>query len=336
VEDPKSGETKRVSFDYQSEGAHVMGCAAAPNGTICGGTAFPMRFFSYDPKKDDWVRREAYGQWNTVAPLGDRFFVGAYSGGHLLEWEPARPWVTTREGDEKSNPRYLVGVEPVVNRPHDLLAQPDGKWVIMAGTPGYGLTGGGLLFWDRQARRATVLEHTQIIPDHSTMSLAPLPGGKLLGGTTIAPGTGGRTKAKQAELYIMDLETQRLEWHQVVFPDATTYTDLLAGPDGLVFGFANGQRFFVFDAAKRQVIHQEETAATFGRTSGGQGPRVFVTAPDGRIFILFSRGIASLNPKTFQITMLAESPVPINVGGDYLDGRIYFASGSHIYSYQVP
>ena len=34
--------------------------------------------------------------------------------------------------------------------------------------------------------------------------------------------------------------------------------------------------------------------------------------------------------------MLAESPVPIGAGGDFLDGRIYFASGSHLYSYQVP
>ena len=33
--------------------------------------------------------------------------------------------------------------------------------------------------------------------------------------------------------------------------------------------------------------------------------------------------------------MLAESPVPIGSGGDYLDGRIYFASGSHVYSYGV-
>jgi hypothetical protein len=34
--------------------------------------------------------------------------------------------------------------------------------------------------------------------------------------------------------------------------------------------------------------------------------------------------------------MLAESPVPIGPGGDLLNGRIYFGSGSHVYSYQVP
>jgi hypothetical protein len=34
--------------------------------------------------------------------------------------------------------------------------------------------------------------------------------------------------------------------------------------------------------------------------------------------------------------MLAESPVPVEYGGDYLNGRIYFASGSHLYSYALP
>ena len=72
-----------------------MGVAAAPDGTICGGTAFPMRFFSFDPRKDKLVNREAYGQWNTVARQGDRFFVGGYGHGFLLEWDPARPWVDT-------------------------------------------------------------------------------------------------------------------------------------------------------------------------------------------------------------------------------------------------
>jgi len=40
--------------------------------------------------------------------------------------------------------------------------------------------------------------------------------------------------------------------------------------------------------------------------------------------------------RLFEITMLAKSPVPIGPGGDYYKGRIYFASGSHLYSYTVP
>ena len=52
--------------------------------------------------------------------------------------------------------------------------------------------------------------------------------------------------------------------------------------------------------------------------------------------MLFAKGIAKVDPKTFAINMLAESPVRIGVGGDYLDGRIFFATGPRIYSYQLP
>jgi len=336
VENPETGEITEVSFDYTSEGAHIMGLAVAPDGTICGGTAFPMRFFSYDPQTDEWTNRASYGQWNTVARQGDRFFVGGYGGGFLLEWDPSRQWVPTEKGNGESNPLFLTQCTPTIHRPHDLLAHPDGKTLVLAGTPGYGYTGGGLLFWDGETGTRTLIEHTEILPEHSTMSLVALPDGRLLGGTTTRPGTGGETKADQAELYIMDMATKRIEWHAAILPGVQGYTDMCRAPNGLVYGVADRRRFFVFDPAKREIVHEEDTGATFGATNSQQGPRVFVPSPDGTLYMLFAKGIARLDPATFGITMLAESPVPIGPGGDILNGRIYFGSGSHVYSYQVP
>ncbi len=335
VEDPKTKETKTIPFDYTSEGAHIMGVAAAPDGTVCGGTAFPMRFFSFNPKTDQWINRAAHGQWNTVARQGDRFFAGCYGHGILLEWDPSREWVPTVEKNPDSNPLFLTQCHPTINRPHKLLAHPDGHTLVLAGTPGYGYTGGGVLFWDRKTRQRVLLEHTDILPEQSTMSLAALPNGKLLGGTTTAPGTGGEKKAKEAELYLMDMATKKLDWHQAVFPGVQNYTDLCVGADGLVFGFADQKLFFAFDPAQRKIVHQEDMEATLGRTAFQQGPRVFVTGPDGTIYILFVKGIARLDQTTRQITMVAESPVKVALGGDYLDGSIYFGSGSHIYSYKL-
>ncbi len=335
VDDPKTGGSKTVSFNYESQGAHIMGLAAAPDGTICGGTAFPMRFFSYNPKTDKLTNRACHGQWNTVARQGERFFVGGYGGGFLLEWDPSRDWVATAAGKATSNPLFLTQCKPTINRPHDLLAHPDGNLLVLAGTPGYGYTGGGLLFWDRKTETHTVLKHTDILPEHSTMSLTALAGGKLLGGTTTSAGTGGERKAKEAALYIMDLATKRLDWHEVVLPGVQQYTDLCSAPNGLVYGVADRRRFFVFNPAKKKIVHEQDTVAEFGATNSQQGPRVFVLGPNKAVYMLFSRGIARVEPGTFRITMLAKSPVPIGPGGDILDGRIYFASGAHVYSYGV-
>jgi hypothetical protein len=336
VEDPATGATRRLEFDYESEGAHVMGVCAAPDGTACGGTAFPMHFFSYNPTSDEWINRPALSQWNAVTALGDRFFVGGYGHGVLLEWDPASEWVPTERDDPSCNPLFLAECPPTINRPFDLLAHPDGKLLVLAGGPGYGYTGGGLMFWDRESETATVIGHTEIIPDHATMSMLPLPDGRLLCGTTTAPGTGGQQRATEARMYIMDIASKHIEWQETLFPDAQGYTDMIAAPGGLVYGVVDNERFFVFDPAKREVVHQQDLEAELGRTNGQQGPRVFVRSPDGRTWVLMQRGFALIDDATFAISMIAESPLPIGPGGDYLDGRIYFANGSHLYSWAVP
>lgn len=336
VEDAHSSATKEFSFDYDSEGAIVMGLALAPDSTICGGTCFPMRYFCLDPKADKLINRPAYGQWNTVERQGDRFFVGGYPGGFLLEWDPSKPWVNTDTKEASSNPAYLTKISPTIHRPMSLLAEADGKYVIMGGTPDYGYTGGGLLFWDRQQRKQTVIEDKDVIPNQSTLSMVSLPGGKLLGGTTTEPGTGGEKKAKEAELYIMDSASKKVDWHGVVLPGVEGYTDMYVGDKGLIYGIADQKVFFVFDPAKRVIVHKQEIGAEFGLTVSQQGPRVFVTGPNNRVFVVCVKGVAELERgDSYKLKLLAPSPIKAECGGDYFDGRVYFASGSHLYSYQL-
>ncbi len=63
---------------------------------------------------------------------------------------------------------------------------------------------------------------------------------------------------------------------------------------------------------------------------------MFIKDGDGTVYILFVKGIGRIDPETHKVTLLAVSPVPIGPGGDMLNGRIYFGSGSHVYSYAVP
>jgi hypothetical protein len=107
------------------------------------------------------------------------------------------------------------------------------------------------------------------------------------------------------------------------------------GSDGLVYGIADLKRFFVFDPVKREIVHQENVEENFGRTTWAQSPRIFISGPDKEIYLLFVRGIVKLEPGSFKLSMKAKSPLPINAGGDYLDGRIYFISGSHLISYKL-
>ncbi|MDY0169395.1 MAG: hypothetical protein RBS80_22820 [Thermoguttaceae bacterium] len=337
VQDPKTGQTAELAFDYTSNGAHLMGLATAPNGTIAGGTAFPMHFFNYNPEQDRWTNQPCMGQWNTVAAGNERFYVGMYTSGGLLEWDPRRPWVPTRADNPDSNPRLIhASSHPTLMRPTSLLIHPDGKTLVLGGTPGYGRTGGGMLLFDLPTQTPTLLSHDQLLPHHSVHSMAALDGGKLLVGSTVSPGTGGERRAEEAELYIFDVAARKIEWHAPVVRGVSGFNAMCKGPGNLMFVFADRSQLLVFDTARREVVHQQHTAADFGTTNSQQGPRVFVQSPEGDVYILFVRGIASLNQETFAITMLATSPVPIGPGGDYLNGRIYFGSGSRLYSFTVP
>lgn len=333
VTDPKTRQMTTVAFDYQSEGAVVMGVATAPDGTLCGGTAFPMRFFSFDPRTDRWVHREAFGQWNTVTRQGDRFFVGGYGHGFLLEWNPAQPWVNTIERKSECNPRWLTQCAPSINRPHTLLAHANGRWVVLGGTPGYGLTGGGLLVWDRQKCEPTLIEHDKLVPDQSPHSLTLIDDNLLLVGTTTAAGTGGEKRAKVAELCLLDLQAGKVVWQDAVLPGVQTFAALHAAPNGKVYGIADYVRLFVFDPKSRRVVREQALNAEFGRAVGQQGPRVFVGPDPARPYMLFDRIIGRLDTETGTITNVGRSPVPIGAGGDWLGGRVYYASGSHLYSF---
>lgn len=337
VVEQKDKSVKEYTFDYTSEGAVVMGAATTPDNAISGGTAFPMRNFRYDPKTDELINRPAYGQWNTTTKQDTHFFAGGYPGGFLLDLDTAKPWVNTNAKDPASNPELIIkDCDPTIHRPHTLLAHPDGHTIIMGGTPEYGYTGGGLCFWDRTTRKRTLLTDQEIIPDQSTMNIIALEGGKLLAGTTTEPGTGGERKATEAQLYLMDFASKKLDWHEAILPGVQGYQDLKLLPDGKVLGIADKSIVFVFDPETRKIVHQENVEKTISKTASQQGSRIFVTGPDGSIYLLLNKGIALIDPKTYAIKLIAQSPISVDSGGDFLDGRIYFLNGSHLYSYQLP
>ncbi len=335
VEGPEGGSKRETPFDYESDGAVIMGEAVAPDGTISGGTAFPMHMFSLDTAKDILTNRPAYGQWNIILADRGSFFVGAYGGGHLLEWRPAKPWEGTDPAKSGGNPAHLAVAEPQITRPSRLQATPDGRTIIMSGTPAYGSTGGGLLFWDRVQGTPTVVGDADLVPDQSTLSMIALPGGKVLAGTTTSPGTGGEKKAAEALLYVLDPATRKVEWRVAALPGVQEYTDLVAGPKGLVYGIADRKVFFVFDPAKRAILAKQDVEAELGLAAYHQGPRVFVAGPKGEIYALFAKAIARVEPKSRTLKLVARPPVQIDTGGDYLKGRIYFSSGSHLWSYEL-
>lgn len=329
------GTNQIIEFDYETEGTKGLNAITSPDKkSIVGGSSFPMRTFEYNVMDNTWVRTKAYGQSNALTTMDNLVLFAAYSGGFLITWDPKKPFTDPNVGASKGgNPNLLFRADPVINRPHRIITLSDKKTAVMGGTPAYGYTGGGLLFYDLTSDSATLLKDNDIEINQSTFSMVELGEEKILGGTTTMPGTGGEKKANFAILYIIDKDSKHIEWKGALLQGVQTYNDLTIGKKGLVYGFADSRTFFVFDPRSRTIVYKNDIPYFYGSAVGGQSHRIFVHGSNNDIYVLLSKAILKIDDTNYDLDLVAQSPVAITAGGAFLDNTIYFVSNSHLFSY---
>ncbi len=331
----RDGAKKELSFTYPSNGSPLMGVAAMPDGTLRGGSFHPMRYFVFDPKTGNYAAQGAARyQWNAVLPEGNHLFIGGYGDGALLDWDTAQPYTGVSNPGKPGNPRNLGEATPALHRPSALCLMPDGNRVLMSGTPGYGRNGGGLVIYDRGNDRREVIRPEALFAPESIHVMLPLGGDRVLFGTTVAPGTGGKTEAKEASLALYDLAKREILWREKPFPGARCFLGLLPLPEGKVLGAVWRDRLLVFDPAARRVEKVIPTGE-LGELVGTQGPRVLIEH-GGRYFVFLRRAVAEYLPGEGALRLLAKSPREITAGGAVVDGRIYFCCNAQLWSMPLP
>lgn len=333
VFDSKTNQSRRITFDYKCGGSYITSLVAGPDGKVYGSTCHPMHFFYYSPEKNELkdlgpVARVGGGNFCAMATQGKYIAAPSYARGIFHIFDTTKPF-NGGTGDDP-NPREVAEWPQDICRPRAALAHPDGKHVLMAGFAGYGFCGGGLGIYNLETKEATLITHENLIPYQSTVTLTALPDGNLVGGTSIAAPGGGHPVAKEGVLYIFDWPTRKVIFQTSPVPGASEVSCVKVGPDGLVYGLASGSRFFVFDPKARKVIHQEDLSAY-----GGVLRASLILAPDKNFYAVFTRTIVKIEPGTFKHTKLADAPRTITVGSALLHGRIYFACGAHLWSYDL-
>ena len=321
-----SGQQKTVKFNYTTQGAALTFVCATGDNKVCGGTRFPMHTFYYNAGDNKFDSKQLPRQPNVMAALGSRLYVAAYPDGKLFQ----------ESENGKNEFSEVLNAYPSINRPHAMLIMGGGSQIALAGTPEYGTTGGGMMFWNRSSGQKSRIDHWHLVPNHSVQAMVELSNGMLLGGTTVAPGTGGVTKATDSsELFLMDANTHEVRWRGAPVPGAKTITDLMVGTDGLVYGLADRVDLFVFNPNNRQVVSVNRFSKDLGPSVYAQGTRAFVKGADGSIYVLLYNGIGKVDAKAHTVSRVVSSPVRITVGGAAANGRIYFGSNNHLYSWKA-
>lgn len=321
-----SGQQKTVKFNYTTQGAALTFVCATGDNKVCGGTRFPMHTFYYNAGDNKFDSKQLPRQPNVMAALGSRLYVAAYPDGKLFQ----------ESENGKNEFSEVLNAYPSINRPHAMLIMGGGSQIALAGTPEYGTTGGGMMFWNRSSGQKSRIDHWHLVPNHSVQAMVELSNGMLLGGTTVAPGTGGVTKATDSsELFLMDANTHEVRWRGAPVPGAKTITDLMVGADGMVYGLADSVDLFVFNPNNRQVVSVNRFSKDLGSSVYAQGTRAFVKGADGSIYVLLYNGIGKVDTKAHTVSRVVSSPVRITVGGAAANGQIYFGSNNHLYSWKA-
>lgn len=339
VIDAGAQDPREVHFDYESGGKSIYSLVASGDGVICGATGIPLRVFRFDPAVggiENWGLGGHGGHINQWARQGGKLYGAVYSCGSLMEYDHTQPFTDAALGAGVNPKRvhYAAEARDLYGRPHAVLAHPDGEHLLVGGNPARGLVGGGLLIYNTVTTEARILGREELVPDQAVMALTALPDGDLIVGTAVEAATGGTTTATQALVYRISWATKQVIARWTPIPDAKTVADLIVGPDGLVYGLARPNHFFVLSPETGEVLHTEQVTQ-YGSITGMQAPRTMATGPDGGIYVLYRDAIARFEPGTFAHREVARPGVPITAGIVIDSGRIYFGSGPNLYSYTL-
>ncbi|GAA1601568.1 hypothetical protein GCM10009789_64730 [Kribbella sancticallisti] len=245
--DPQTGVLEQWSSPFQYVPVALMHTIADPT----TGKVFLNAFLNgstgaYDPVTGRLALTARQGQvegWSW-GPDG-KLYVGVYPYGRVSIWDPHVP-----ESPTNPLPLFSLVDSHLQNRP--VSVAPTRNRVYVGTTPGYGEYGGALTIYDLTSGALAV--HRNIVPDQTIASVLPT-GPNLWAGSSIESGQGTEPRATEAHLIRVDPTTGAVLADVVPVPGADSINELSVGPDGNLWGLADGT-VFVANPSTGQVLRQ--------------------------------------------------------------------------------
>jgi WD40 repeat protein len=320
-------ETGRVSHhaaDHPGAPAEIRSVAQGPDGNIYT-SGYISGFAWFDALTGQASRTMPFGQVEGMVRMGDKLYIGNYSGARIYEYDPFVPWQTN------INPRKLIELKDQgQDRPFALVGVPETGTLFIGTVPDYNSLKGSLTAYDVQTGKSQTV--VDVVADQGIVSLL-YHDGLLYGGTTIYGGLGTSGPTQTAgKLFIFDPKTMtKLDEIAVSPADARVVSGLHLGPDGLIWGVAE-QYLFAFDPVSRTFAYKEKQFKSYG-TSTVWADASIVTASDGNLYGTAGNVLFAVDPATRQFFRLA-------TGARYLAqdaaGHLYYSNDTDLWRYTLP
>ncbi|WP_409341997.1 hypothetical protein [Paenibacillus sp. MBLB4367] len=319
-------EGRAISYklSVEAQPIEIQSLETGPDGKLYIG-GYHRGFTVYDPQAERIERTvETFPQTEGIGFLDGNVYLGTYTKARMYRYDPELPF---RYGE---TPRHNPGRIGVIGHRQDrpfAIASGGGK--LFVGTiADYGIRGGALSVYDPCTEQWSV--HPDIVEDQSVIGLAYL-NGNVYGGTTLWGGLGIPPSDGPAKMFVWDAKANRKIGEFV--PDIPGIDmpprmigELSAGPDGLIWGAADGT-LFAMEPASRRVVKSKVILPSEYRYSKWR-PIFLRWGPDGLLYTTLGRRLVVVRPETMEHKILNDSVV----GNMTLDryGRIYYAQGTEL------
>lgn len=245
---PGTKRGRRAYIDLPKLPLHIQNIITGSDDNVYSSGYVSGQLAILDPATGERVQSGNVKQAEGMTFYNSELYLGTYPGANLSVFDTARP-----QGD--GNPRTLFSLkEEGQDRPFGMLGVPEENKVFMGTVPGYGLLGGALAVYEPGTTEPQV--HRNLIQDQGIVTFA-CRDGILYGGTTIHGGLGIRPTAEEARLFLWDVKEGKLITDLVPVKGKGGISGLRFGPDGNLWGWAEGA-LFVFDVEKREVVFAED------------------------------------------------------------------------------
>lgn len=311
----QNGAYEASSIAVPGQPNEIRTIAKGPDGKIYSG-GYLGGAAAYNPITDEIQSFAGISQPEAITSAGDKVYFGVYPGARVVELDTTLPWGS-------GNPRTIIDLSAYEqDRPFGMLGVEEENKLFIGTVANYGKHEGALAIYDLGSGQ---LEHVEknIVHNQSVVSLA-YKDGKVFGGTSIWGGLGDSPTEQEGKLFVWDVATETKLAEVTPASGKRAVTGLVAGPDGNIWGIAEGV-LFILDPASFTVLYSAQLFPVHYRDTVW-GDAIMEIGTDGNVYGTSMGRFFKIDADTKQYTLLTNTITDARYFAQDDYGHFYFRS----------
>lgn len=318
-----SKELTDMNITVPSEAIRLQNVATGPDGKIWTGGFAVGNNAAYDPATGVTTPYNGLDQPEGIFTQGNKIYFGTYSRAQFYAYDVTRPWSL-----QNGNP-IKIGQAAGQDRPFAGVSVPDHNKMFFGTVPDYGVLGGALMDYD--VNNNLMVQYNDIVTNQSIVSMA-YKSGEVFGGTSVWGGLGIQPTASSAKLFVWNVANKSKAFEITPVNNAKAITALMNGPDGNIWGMADGT-LFIFNPVNRQVVYTKVLYQVSQQTKEDHVWRNanMILHSNGKIYGISYGEFFELNPATKTKTTISNhSASTLTMDAN---GHFYYTSSLNLWRY---